>query len=96
MRWWGAKSFSCLTQLKVMLGLVELWLSWGFDNEDKEDGGKGSRVKWSSAECFHFLQEATMGVSHIGGKMVLLGQESFTLVLHRTSSGSQHGLEIIL
>ena len=33
--WWGggcAKSFSCLTQLKVMLGWVELWLSWGFDN----------------------------------------------------------------
>ena len=35
---WGgvvgcAKSFSCLTQLKVMLcsGWVELWLSWGFD-----------------------------------------------------------------
>ena len=27
-----AKSFSCLTQLKVMLGWVELWLSWGFDN----------------------------------------------------------------
>ena len=22
----------CLTQLKVMLGWVELWLSWGFDN----------------------------------------------------------------
>ena len=29
---WCAKSFSCLTQLKVMLGWVELWLSWGFDN----------------------------------------------------------------
>ena len=29
-----AKSFSCLTQLKVMLGCVELWLSWGFDNID--------------------------------------------------------------
>ena len=29
---WYAKSFSCLTQLKVMLGWVELWLSWGFDN----------------------------------------------------------------
>ena len=28
----GLKSFSCLTQLKVMLGWVELWLSWGFDN----------------------------------------------------------------
>ena len=26
-----AKSFSCLTQLKVMLGWVELWLSLGFD-----------------------------------------------------------------
>ena len=26
---WYAKSFSCLTQLKVMLGWVELWLSWG-------------------------------------------------------------------
>ena len=37
MGWWGgvvvcAMSFSCLTQLKVMLGLVELGLSWGFDN----------------------------------------------------------------
>ena len=35
--WWGvgwfAKSFSCLTQLKVMLGWVELWLSWGFDKK---------------------------------------------------------------
>ena len=38
--WWGgvggggwcAKSFSCLTQLEVMLGWVELWLTWGFDN----------------------------------------------------------------
>ena len=36
--WWGmvvgyyAKSFSCLTQLKVMLGWIVLWLSWGFDN----------------------------------------------------------------
>ena len=31
---WYAKSFSCLclTQLKVMSGWVELWLSWGFDN----------------------------------------------------------------
>ena len=29
---WYAKSFSCLTQLKVMFGQVELWLSWGFDN----------------------------------------------------------------
>ena len=29
---WFAKSFSCLTQLKVMLGWVELWLSWGFNN----------------------------------------------------------------
>ena len=27
-----AKSFSCLTQPKAMLGRVELWLSWGFDN----------------------------------------------------------------
>ena len=27
-----ANSFSCLTQLKVMLGWVELLLSWGFDN----------------------------------------------------------------
>ena len=27
-----AKSFLCLAQLKVMLGLFELWLSWGFDN----------------------------------------------------------------
>ena len=30
--WWCAKSFLCLTQLKVMLGWIELWLSWGFDN----------------------------------------------------------------
>ena len=29
---WFAKSFSCLTQLNVMLGRVVLWLSWGFDN----------------------------------------------------------------
>ena len=31
-RGWCAKLFSCLTQLKVMLGWVALWLSWGFDN----------------------------------------------------------------
>ena len=30
--WWGGGSFSCLTQPKVMLGWVELWLSLGFDN----------------------------------------------------------------
>ena len=30
---WYAKSFSCLTQLKVMLGWVELWLSLGFDKK---------------------------------------------------------------
>ena len=28
-----AKSSSCLTQLKVMLGWVELWLSWVFDKK---------------------------------------------------------------
>ena len=33
--WWGVcKSFSCLTQPKVMLGCVEL--SWGFDNLKRE------------------------------------------------------------
>ena len=40
-RWWVvvgvvggyAKSFSCLTQLKVMLGWVDLWFGWGFDNK---------------------------------------------------------------
>ena len=31
---WYAKSFSCLTQLKIMLGWVVLWLSWGFDNTE--------------------------------------------------------------
>ena len=34
---WYAKSFSCLTQLKVKLGWVELWLSWGFDNDDNDN-----------------------------------------------------------
>ena len=31
---WILASNSCLTQLKVILGWVELWLSWGFDNID--------------------------------------------------------------
>ena len=31
---WYAKSFSCLIQLKVTLGWVELWMSLGFDNKD--------------------------------------------------------------
>ena len=48
---WYAKSFSCPTQLEVMLGFVELLLSLGFDNKKNNINNINSLLAYYLFNC---------------------------------------------